>query len=504
MAHQASKNSISVNLDKIAKVVNILLPTGVIFFGVVGHIINFDFHFATVFFLLLTLVNFYYRHIQKSHTLLTNYGLVAQLRYMIESIGPEFRQYLFLADTEEKPFNRIERAEVYSMAKGEDSTSSFGSQLPFSESEIKLRHSMYPVKKSDLIPYHLVFGEERGIKKTYTMTKPIIISAMSYGSLGEHAVRALSRGAKRAGITMNTGEGGFPKYHLMEGADLIFQMGTAKFGVRNEDATLNEQKLKDLVAHPEIKMIEIKFSQGAKPGKGGLLPKEKITKEISELRGVPMGKDVISPAYHAECINAEETVKFIKRVQDVSEIPVGIKLCFGRESEFVELIQTMKKLDIFPDYISIDGAEGGTGAAPKSFMDDLGVPIFKSLPIVHRILLEEGVRGKLKLLAAGKLINPGKQFMAFSMGADALYTARGFLFTLGCIQALQCNRNTCPVGITTQNKELQRGLDIEDKAQRVENYIHSLMHEHEELIASMGKKSLHELNERNLYLNGVY
>lgn len=209
-----------------------------------------------------------------------------------------------------------------------------------------------------------------------------------------------------AGIAMNTGEGGYPKYHLMEDCDLIFQMGTAKFGVRNEDGSLNDDKLQKLAAKPQIRMIEIKMSQGAKPGKGGLLPKEKITEEIAELRGVPMGQDVISPSYHVECVSAPATVEFIFRVQDVSELPVGIKLCLGREEEFRALVQEMKRCSQFPDYITIDGAEGGTGAAPKSFMDDVGVPIFKALPIVQNMLVEEGVRDRLKLMAAGKLVTP--------------------------------------------------------------------------------------------------
>jgi len=216
---------------------------------------------------------------------------------MLESVGPEMRQYLFANDTEERPFTRVERSEIYRKSKGLDSTSAFGSQLDFDNSEIKVRHSMYPTDKEDITPFSLVFGEERGIENSYTITKPYIISAMSYGALGQNAVKSLARGAKMAGIPMNTGEGGTPKYHMEEEGELIFQMGTAKFGVRNEDGSLNDEKLKKLASEKTIKMIEIKLSQGAKPGKGGILPKEKITPEIAELRGVPLGKDVISPAH---------------------------------------------------------------------------------------------------------------------------------------------------------------------------------------------------------------
>lgn len=492
--------SLTINLEKISRFVNLGLPLLFVAFLFAGYYYSFYWHFLTVTFLLATLLNFFYRHVQKNHALLTNFGWVAQGRYLIESLGPELRQYLFTNDQEERPFNRMERAEVYRKAKGIDASSAFGSQLEFDGSEFKLSHSLYPIPNSDIEPYQLTFGEERGITNQITIHKPILISAMSFGALGSHAVRALARGAKKAGVLMNTGEGGYPKYHLMEDCGIIFQMGTAKFGVRNPDSTLNEEKLRNLSLLPQVKMIEIKFSQGAKPGKGGLLPKEKITKEISELRGVPMGQDVISPPYHAECRDPESTVRFIRRVQEVSELPVGIKMCIGRSDELLQLIQTMKRLQIFPDYLSIDGAEGGTGAAPKAFMDDLGMPLFQALPLVQQILKEEGIRDRFKLLCAGKLINPGKQFMALSLGAQACYTARGFMLALGCIQAMTCNLNTCPVGITTHDKRLQRGLDIELKSERVKNYILTMEHDYYELLASLGKKSFRELALDNLIM----
>jgi len=490
---------LAVDLPKIAQFINFAIPGIVILFALLGYFVSFYFHFGTVIFVLLTLINLYYRHVQDKHTLLRNFGLIGQMRYLIESIGPELRQYLYSSDTEEKPFSRIERAEVYRKAKDIDSSQAFGTLLKFDDHEIKIRHSLYPVDKKDLIPYSLTFGEERNIKNKYTITKPFIISAMSYGALGEHAVRSLSRGAKLAGIPMNTGEGGYPKFHLIEGSDLIWQMGTAKFGARNEDGTLNDEKLRKIANQTQVKMIEIKFSQGAKPGKGGLLPKEKITKEIAELRHVPMGKDIISPPRHVECTNPETTVKFIKRVQDVSELPVGIKMCLGNEKEFQDLIKEMKKQNSFPDYISIDGGEGGTGAAPKSFMDYIGVPLFHALPVVQSILVEEGVRNKLKLLCAGKLINAGKQVTAMALGADAIYTARGFMLSLGCIQALQCNKNTCPVGITTHDKKLQKGLVIKVKAQRVANYVKNLEHDFIELLSCTGCKSVKELTADKVY-----
>lgn len=494
------QSSVVINLEKVSKYANMSLPLLVIAFFLGGYIYSFYFHFLTVFFIMLTAINFYYRHLQKGHALLSNFGFMAQFRYIVESVGPELRQYLFTNDTEERPFNRIERAEVYRKSKNVDSSSAFGSQLDFDGTEYKLRHSMYPIDKKQVQRFHLSFGEERDLKTEYLINKPVMISAMSYGSLGSNAVRALARGAKRSGIAMNTGEGGYPKYHLMEDCDLIFQMGTAKFGVRNEDGSLNPDKLEQLSKLKQVRMIEIKFSQGAKPGKGGILPKEKITQEISDLRGVPMGEDVISPAFHIECSDAKSTVRFIKQVQEISGLPVGIKMCMGRPEEFCAFVATMRDQLVFPDYIAIDGAEGGTGAAPRAFMDDIGVPLFKALPFVHKTLKEAGLRDRMKLICAGKLISPGKQFMALSLGAQACYTARGFMLAIGCIQALQCNTNTCPVGITTHHAQLQGGLDIESKAQRVVHYVNSMNKDYYELMASLGKKDFENLGLDNLLL----
>jgi len=490
----------SIDLHKISRFANLAIPSIAVLFFLGGHYVSFYFHFLTVIFLLLTVVNLFYLFIQKKHTILRNFGILGQARYIIESIGPEMRQYLFASDTEERPFNRIERSEIYRKAKGIDSASSFGSQLNFDNSEIKIRHSMYPVDRVDIKQYSLTFGEERRLENTYTIDKPYLISAMSYGALGENAVRALARGARIAGIGMNTGEGGIPKYHMTEGGDLIFQMGTAKFGVRNEDGSLNDEKLRKLCAEPTIKMVEIKLSQGAKPGKGGLLPKEKITQEISELRGVPMDQDVVSPAHHIECVCKKTTVAFIKHVQDVCMIPVGIKLCVGKTSDFLELVLEMKAQDVFPDFIAVDGAEGGTGASPKAFMDGYGMPLMPALYSVNEILVRERVRDRLKIIASGKLINSSKQFVALALGADAIYSARGFMLSLGCIQAMLCGNNTCPVGITTHDPSLQKGLIVDEKAKRVANYVHGLEHDFYEMLAASGIKDINSINIEQLYI----
>lgn len=492
--------SLKVDLYKLADFVNFLLPALTVLFFVLGLTVSFYFHFLTVAFFFLTLVNVFYLRVQKQHAVLRNFGLLGQFRYLLESVGPELRQYLIANDQEERPFNRSARSEVYRKSKDIDSASSFGSLMEFDASEIKVRHSMFPTPKDQLKPFGVTFGEERGLDTAYTIHRPIMISAMSYGALGANAVHALARGAKLAGIPMNTGEGGYPKYHLEEDCDLIFQLGTAKFGVRTEEGLLDDQKLADLAAKPQVKMIEIKFSQGAKPGKGGLLPKEKITPEIAELRGVPMGKDVISPPRHLECTDLPETVKFIRRVQDVSKLPTGIKFCLGHPGEFRELVREMKKQDVFPDFITVDGAEGGTGAAPKAFLDRVGMPFIPALEAVNRTLIEEGVRDRLKILASGKLVDPGRQVLAFALGANAIYSARAFMLAIGCIQALQCGNNTCPVGITTHDKKLQRGLVVSTRATRVKHYVDHVEHDLQELLSATGKKCFQDLSLDNLHI----
>lgn len=492
--------SLHLDLHKLSNFVSLAIPFTAIAAFLCGVYISFYFHFISVALFFVFLVDLSYRKIQNRHTVLKNFGIMGQARYLIESIGPELRQYLFANDTEERPFNRQQRAEVYRKAKDIDSAASFGSMYNFNAEEIKVRHSMFPSSKAALKPFSVSVGEERGLNTAYTITRPIMISAMSYGALGSNAVRSLARGARLANIPMNTGEGGYPKYHLMEGSDLIFQLGTAKFGVRRDDGSLDDAKLQELAAKPEIKMLEIKLSQGAKPGKGGLLPKEKISEEIAELRGVSKDQDVISPPHHFECKDLSTTISFIKHVQDGSGLPTGIKLCVGSLDEFRALVGEMKKQDTFPDYISVDGSEGGTGAAPRAFLDRVGMPLLPALCGVNTILTEEGVRDRLKIFAAGKLIDPGSQMLAFALGADVIYSARGFMFALGCIQALQCGNNTCPVGITTHDPSLTKGLVIGEKALRVKNYVENIEHDLIELLAATGKHSLHELTLDNLYI----
>ena len=492
--------TLHVNLHKLARFFNTSLLAFPLVFFVAGQWLSFYFHFLTVASLFFLIVNYFYRHVQTQHAVLRNFGIIGQGRYLIESLGPEFRQYLFSGDREERPFNRLERQSIYRKSKNIDSAVSFGSLLEYDSAEIKLCHSLFPTPDSLRHPYSVTFGKERGVDEPYTIDKPMIVSAMSYGALGSNAVRALARGASMAGIPMNTGEGGYPKYHLMEDADLIFQMGTAKFGVRTKDGFLDERALIDLSTRPQIKMIEIKFSQGAKPGKGGLLPREKITAEIADLRGIQMERDAISPPYHSECADLPSTVAFIERIQSLVPIPVGIKMCVGSLLDVRGFIDEMERQDVFPDWITIDGGEGGTGAAPGAFIDWVGMPLWPSLYGVASVLDEKGLRGRTKLLAAGKLVDAGRQAIAFALGADAVYTARGFMFAMGCIQARECGNNTCPVGITTHDPSLQAGLAPEVKSVRVKHYVVNTLHELDELTIAMGKSCPTQITLENLYV----
>lgn len=496
----SNEKRISINLEKIASFINIFLGILMIGAGLAGFFWSAKWYWLAGFTFIFNILNLYYFYIQKEHALMSNFGILALFRYFVESIGPEFRQYLYSSDTEEKPFSRVERADVYKKAKNREKSSAFGSLLDFDGKALKLKHSFYPVDKQKLQSFQLSFGEERDLKSIYTIHRAIMVGGMSYGALGRKAIMALSLGAQKAGIPLNTGEGGYPKYHLVHKSDLIFQIGTAKFGVRNEDGSFNPRLLEKIAQLDPVKMIEIKFSQGAKPGKGGLLPKEKITPEIAELRGIPLGKDIISPAGHKECVSASSTVRFIREIQEISALPVGIKFCLGSTKEMGELFIEMKKQNVYPDYISIDGSEGGTGAAPKTFMDDLGYPLFPALEKITDLIKEYEIERKFKLVTSGKLISAGKQMMALCMGASAIYTARGFMLALGCIQALRCNNNSCPVGITTHSEKLQHGLDVENKSERVKNYVLNLDYQHYEMLAAMGETHFSNLSRDNLIL----
>ncbi len=419
---------------------------------------------------------------QTENAIRRNFPLLGIARPMISRIGPELRQYLFANDKEERPIPRYVRNWIYASAGNEDATVPFGTQLDIeAPGTILMRHSPMPLMDKPKIPRVLV-GPDR--KQPYE-TSMFNISAMSFGSLGQNAQTALNKGAAQGGFYHNTGEGGISPYHR-NGGDLVWQLGTAKFGARNKDGTFDEGAFAEKSQWPEVKMIEVKLSQGAKPGKGGILPKEKITKEVAGIRGVPMGEDVISPPRHQEWSTPEGMCEFIAKLQETSGKPVGIKFCLGRPEFLDETFRAMAKLGIHCDYIQVDGAEGGTGAAPLAHTNFLGYPMRHALMLTENKLIEYGLRDKIKLAASGKIWTGGDLAIAVACGADWGVSARGFMLSVGCIQALKCNTNHCPAGVATQSRWFQRGLVPHVRAPQVANYQHAVLKEFAMVLASCG------------------
>ncbi len=370
------------------------------------------------------------------------------------------------------PFNRAERTWVYQAAKGEDTTVAFGSTRDLRPTgTVLFVNCPYPTLERDSVaPAGVVIGPYCEVP--YRTDSFFNVSAMSFGAISRPAVLALSKGAKKAGCWMNTGEGGLSPYHLEGGADLVFQIGTAKYGVRDDDGELSEQRLREIAAHEQVRMFEIKLSQGAKPGKGGILPGEKVTQEIAAIRFIEAGQDSLSPNRHPEIDSEEDLLEMIARVRDTTGKPVGFKAVVGAYGWLERLCEKINRrgVDSAPDFITIDSADGGTGAAPMSLIDYMGLPLKESLPLVRDIIDRAGLSERIYLIASGKLVTPGEAAWALCAGADFVVSARGFMFALGCIQALQCNRNTCPTGITTHDEDLQKGLVVSDKAERVYRY----------------------------------
>ncbi|MEQ8734375.1 MAG: FMN-binding glutamate synthase family protein [Rhodospirillaceae bacterium] len=416
---------------------------------------------------------------QTKHAIRRNYPVIGRFRYLFEELGEYFRQYFFAMDREEMPFNRSQRSWVYRAAKGVDTTQAFGSTRDArATGNIFFVNTPYPTLETDAVASSTVtLGPY--CKQPYATNSLFNISAMSYGAISKPAVRALSNGARMAGCWMNTGEGGLSPYHLEGGADIVFQIGTAKYGVQDENGALSDERLKAVAAHEQVKMFELKLSQGAKPGKGGILPGAKVTAEIAEIRGIKIGEASISPNRHPEIDSVDDLLDMIGRIRDVTGKPVGFKLVIGGYAWLEELCRGIlaRGIESAPDFITVDSSDGGTGAAPPALMDYVGLPISESLPTLVDHLIEYGLRDRIKVIASGKLINPGEIAWALCAGADFISSARGFMFALGCIQALQCNKNTCPTGITTHDKRLQRGLDPKDKAERVRRYVESVLYD---------------------------
>ena len=426
-----------------------------------------------------------------------NYPVIGHFRYYFEHIGTFFRQYFFTMDREEMPFNRAQRSWVYRAAKDIENTVAFGSTRDLKPNgTVLFVNTAFPTLGKDAVNCKPIVIGEGSAQKPFTAHSFFNISGMSYGAISKPAVLALSYGAKKAGAWMNTGEGGLSPYHLEGGADIVFQIGTAKYGVRDKAGNLSDEKLREIAAHETVRMFEIKMSQGAKPGKGGILPAAKVNQEIAEIRGIPAGEDSISPNRHPEIENNDDLIDMINHIRKVTGKPVGFKAVIGDKTWLGEFLDAVNKRgkESAPDFITIDSADGGTGAAPMSLLDYVGMPINESLPRVIDRITEAGLRDRIKVIASGKLINPGEVAWALCVGADFITSARGFMFSLGCIQALQCHQNTCPTGITTHNKKLQRGLVVSQKSTRVANYIKNISHEVGVIAHSCGVRNPLELS----------
>ncbi len=430
--------------------------------------------FYIIIILLLIII---YDLFQKEHTIIRNFPLVGHFRYWIETIGPELRQYIVANDKEEMPFNRAERSWIYATAKKQKSTFGFGTTEQLYEMGYPIiKHSTFPYKndkvnKNSLIPCEKIIGEANNRQKPYVPKSIINISAMSFGSLGKKAVTALNKGALKANCYHNTGEGGVSPYHC-NGADIVWQLGTGYFGARNETGKFSLEKFKDVINNnSNIKMIEIKLSQGAKPGKGGILPAQKVTPEIAKIRGIEPYQSCISPSSHSAFSTVDELIDFIELLAKESGLPIGIKSAIGKIDFWEELAEKILVRKEGPDFITIDGGEGGTGAAPLSFADHVSLPFKIGFKRVYKIFQKHNLTKNIVWIGSAKLGFPDRAIIAFSMGCDIINIARESMLSIGCIQAQKCHTDHCPTGIATQNKWLQRGIDITNKSERCAQYI---------------------------------
>lgn len=434
---------------------------------------------------------------QTRHAVRRNFPVIGHGRYLLEQIRPEINQYFIESNTDGTPFNREVRSLIYQRAKGELDTLPFGTQHDLYQPGAEwLQHSLMPKPVPD---------EPRVMIGASTCSKPysaslLNISAMSYGSLSRNAVQAMSAGAKLGNFAHNTGEGGLSPYHLAGGADLIWQIGTAYFGCRTKDGNFDRVSFTERASLERVKMIELKLSQGAKPGHGGILPAKKLTLEIAKIRDVPMGHDVVSPPAHNTFSTPVGLLEFVTQLRELSGgKPVGIKLCVGKRREFLSICKAMLKTGLHPDFIAVDGAEGGTGAAPYEFSNRLGMPLIEGLIFVHNALNGVGFRDKITVFAAGKVSSGFDMAKLIAIGADACYSARAMMMAVGCIQARRCNNNTCPVGVATQDPELVHGLVVEDKAPRVARFHEETVQSFLDLIAASGCSHPSELRPWHIH-----
>ena len=452
---------------------------------------------------------------QKKHGVLRNYPVIGHLRYFFEQLGESFRQYFFSGDREEMPFNRATRAWAYRLAKNEGGLIGFGSTYDLHEpgALIFVNHP-FPVLEEERLPTpSLVLGDGY-CREPYEARSIVNVSGMSFGAISAPAVTALSRGAAVAGCWLDSGEGGLSPYHLEGGCDLVMQIGTAKYGLRDAQGNLDPERLMDV--SKVVKAFEIKLSQGAKPGKGGVLPGHKVTPEIAAIRGIAQGHDSISPNRHRDISNMNDLLERIASTRDLTGRPVGVKTAIGGWRFMNELSEAVHRLglEFAPDFLVIDGGEGGSGAAPQALADHMGLSIDEALPRVVDALIESGLRQRIRVVASGKLVTSARAAWALCVGADFVNTARGFMFSLGCIQALRCHQNTCPTGVTTHNRRLQRALVVDEKFQRVANYCMNMNREIDMIAHSCGVRHARELrrehvrivqaNHQSIALNMLY
>lgn len=440
-----------------------------------------------------------YNAYQTKHAILRNFPVLGYFRYFFEEISPEMQQYFIERETDGKPFPRHQRSAVYRRAKNISDTVAFGTQLEINHRKYEgIKHSIYAKSPSEELPRVLVGGEQ--CSKPYSASL-LNISAMSFGSLSDRAQMALNRGAKKGNFYHNTGEGGISDYH-MQGGDICWQIGTGYFGCRDDEGKFNPELFKKYATLENVKMVEIKLSQGAKPGHGGVLPGVKNTPEIAKIRHVQPGITIISPPSHSSFSDAAGLLGFVQQLRELSGgKPIGFKLCIGDTKEFEDICEQMNLLKIYPDFITVDGAEGGTGAAPPEFSDGVGMPLEPALIFVNRTLKNYNLREKLRIIASGKVLTSLDILRAVAMGADMCNNARGFMFSLGCIQALRCNSNNCPTGVATQDKMLIKGLDVTDKSERVYHFHKNTLHTCNELIGAAGRNSYEEV-DASMFMRG--
>jgi glutamate synthase domain-containing protein 2 len=436
---------------------------------------------------------------QKKHGVLRNYPVVGHLRYFFEELGEYFRQYFFSGDRDEMPFNRATRGWIYRLAKNEGGNIGFGSTYDLHQpgALIFVNHP-FPVLEEDRLPTPALALGEGYCEHPFHAKSIVNVSGMSFGAISAPAVRALSRGAALAGCWMDTGEGGLSPYHLEGGCDIIMQIGTAKYGVRDDHGNLSAEKLVEL--SKVVRAFEIKLSQGAKPGKGGVLPGKKVTAEIARIRGIPEGRDSISPNRHRDIANINDLLDKVAWVRELTGRPVGVKTAIGGWALMNQAAEAIHKrgLEYAPDFLVIDGGEGGSGATPQALADHMSLSIEEALPRVVDALIESGLKQRIRVVASGKIVTSARAAWALCVGADFINTARGFMFSLGCIQALRCHQNTCPTGVTTHNRRLQRALVVEEKYLRVANYANNMNREIDMIAHSCGVRQARELKREHV------